>query len=58
MKTEHRPGIYQIFWQIMKGILSTFFPLLFPPVLQLLSPGLESGQNPWSWLQNLMNLML
>ena len=38
---EHRSGIQQIFQQVMKGILGMFFfPLLFPPVLQLLSPSM------------------
>ena len=29
MKTEHRSGIYQIFWQVMKGIPQHIFPTAF-----------------------------
>ena len=30
MKSKHRSGIYQIFWQIMKGIPQYVFPTTFP----------------------------
>ena len=33
--------------RLWRGFLGTFSPLLFPPVLQLLSPGTWAGQNPW-----------
>ena len=36
---EHRSSIEQIFRQVMKRIPWHIFPLLLPPVLQLLSPG-------------------
>ena len=36
---EHRSSISQIFWQVVKGIPQHVSPLLFPPFLQLLSPG-------------------
>ena len=32
--------------RLWRGLLGVFFPLLFPPVLQLLSPG------TWAWLKH------
>ena len=37
---EHRSGISRFSGRLLRIVLSMFFPLLFPPVLQLLSPSM------------------
>ena len=46
---EHRSGIFSRFSsRLWRGFLSTFFPLLFPPVLQFLSPSMPLLTNYWA----------
>ena len=56
---EHRSGIEQIFWQVMKGIPWQVFPTTFsshPPAP--LSLDLSPAKTHDAWLQDLMNLRL
>ena len=56
---EHRSGIEQIFWQVMKGIPWQVFPTTFsshPPAP--LSLDLSPAKTHDAWLQDLMKLRL
>ena len=47
MKTVSTGQVFSRFsGRLWRGFLGTFFPLLFPPILHLLSPGLEPRKNP------------
>ena len=46
---EHRSGIFSRFSsRLWRGFLSTFFSLLFPPILQFLSPSMPLLTNYWA----------
>ena len=61
MKTVSTDQVFSRFsGRLWRGFLGTFFPLLFPPVLQLLSPGTWAQPKSMhdAWLQDIMKLRL